>query len=112
MPTYAGMVNMVRTLQSITEEVAHSPHTSDQTVQAYITNVVAIMHEEHFEIPKAHNMQLIEVPAVQKPPFKKKAKKIEEDEKEEEDEDEEEEEKPKKKRATKAAKKEGPKGKK
>ncbi len=63
-PTYAGMVNMVRTLQSITEEVEHSPHTSDQTVQAYITNVVAIVHEEHFEIPKEHNMRLIEVPAV------------------------------------------------
>jgi hypothetical protein len=116
-PTYAGTVNTVRILQSITGEVEHSPHTSAQTVQAYFTDVVSIVHEEDFVIPEEHNMQLMVAPAVQKPPSKnKKAKKREEEEVEEEEEeedkksakkDEEEEEAKPVTKATKDAKKRG-----
>jgi hypothetical protein len=52
--------------QTITEEVKHSPHASDQTVQMYITNVVTVVHEEVFDILEEHDMQLIVTPPVQK----------------------------------------------
>jgi hypothetical protein len=85
-------------------------------VQAYITNVVAIVHEEHFEIPKEHGMRVIKVPDVQKAPYKSKSappqKKAKTAEKEEEEEEEEEEDEKKKEevKPVKKPKKEAKKG--
>jgi hypothetical protein len=46
--------------QTITEEVKHSPQASDQTVQAYITNVVTVVHEEVFDILEEHNKHVVD----------------------------------------------------
>ena len=77
--------------------------------------MVAIVHEEHFEIPKEHGMRVIKVPDVQKAPYKsksappqKKAKTAEkEEEEEEEDEKKKEEVKPVKKPKKEAKKGDG-----
>jgi hypothetical protein len=83
-------------------------------VQAYITNVVAIVHEEHFEIPKEHGMRVIKVPDVQKAPYKSKSappqKKAKTAEKEEEEEEEEDEKKKEEVKPVKKPKKEAKKG--
>jgi hypothetical protein len=60
-PTYTCEVFAVRTKQSPKKSSTHHM-ASDQTVQMYITNVVAVVHEEVFDIPEEHDMQLVVAP--------------------------------------------------